>query len=543
VPGAFAQSLTGTVRDSVSRRPIPGVVVVLRDSAGGTVARNLTNERGEYRVLLRDATRSARFVRIGFEPRELPVPPDTVALTRLDLSMFALASMLRPVRVLANSHCPVRRDGAAAMGLWGQARAGLLATIVAREENPAMLRRLGFQRVMDGNSDRIDMMRVRADSADTVATTFFAPHSAQNLVRHGFSTDSMGRATFFGPDADVLLNEAFAEAYCFELRSGPRERPRQVGLRFAPAEHLRGRLDIDGTLWIDTLARALKDIEFEYVGTSRSAAPFRPGGRVSFQTMPNGVVLIDRWWLRLVSAERDTTIDPRGNLAGRLWLYADETGGELASARWRDGTEWKAPLGALRIQATNHEGRPAAGAVIALAATHYFGAADARGQVEIRDLLPGPYVVRVIDPQVAVLGIGLPTSLRFVAARDTTTLARLLVPTAKEFAIERCSAAGQKTSRGGAFAILGRVVTRKGEPVKGAKVSVATRMVIPQIDGSNLLWLKDYWTTGSDGLFQMCHDWDIRNEVVIRVHRLGAEDVDVDAQFKSDLMVARIQVP
>jgi hypothetical protein len=544
---ARAQRLAGTVRDSVSRQPIPGVVVILLDSAGATVSRRLTNEHGEYLVVLRDAMRSARFVRIGFRPEEVPIPPRAESLAGLNVTMFALPSMMQLVRVVANSRCSVRKDRAAAMGLWDQARAGLLATIVARESNPARLHRLGFERVMDGNSDRIESMRVRGDSADTAATTFFAAHTAQDLVRYGFSTDSTSAGTFFGPDADVLLNDYFAGAYCFELSSGARERPNQVGLRFVPSEHRRGRIDIDGTLWIDTLARALKDIEFKYVGMSEGAARFRPGGRISFRAMPNGVVLIDRWSLRLVSAQPDTIVNTKGTLEARNWLYADETGGELASAAWPDGLAWKAPLGALRIQAINHEGRPAEGTVVALAATHYFGIADSKGLVEIKNLLPGPYAVRIIDPQVAELGIGLPTSLKFVAARDTTSLARLLVPTAKQFAVERCMTAGQKvnynTSTGGTFAVLGRVVTPQGEPVSGAKVSVATRMMLPQGDGSNLLWLKDFWTTGSDGLFKSCHNWDLQNEIVIRVHRYGAEDVIVDGQFKSDLLVVRIPVP
>ena len=540
---ARAQGLAGTVLDSVSRRPIPGVVVILLDSTGATVARHLTNERGEYLVVLRDAMRSARFVRIGFRPGEVPIPPRAESPTRLDVTMFALPSMMQLVRVVANSRCSVRKDRAGAMGLWEQARAGLLATIVARESNPAMLHRLGFERVMDGNSDRIESMRVRGDSADTAATTFFAAHTAQDLVRYGFSTDSTSAGTFFGPDADVLLNDYFAGAYCFELSNGSRERPNQVGLRFVPSEHRRGRIDIDGTLWIDTLARALKNIEFKYVGMSEGAVRFRPGGRISFRAMSNGIVLIDRWSLRLVSAQPDTIVNAKGSLEARNWLYADETGGELAGAAWPDGIAWKAPLGALRIQAIDHEGRPAAGSVVALAATHYFGIVDSRGLVEIKNLLPGPYAVRIIDPQVAELGIGLPTSLRFVAARDTTSLARLLVPTAKQFAIERCAAAGQRTFGGGAFAVLGRVVTSRGEPVKDAKITVATRMQLPQSDGSNLVWLKDYWTTGSDGLFQSCHNWDLQNEIVIRVHRYGAADVLVDGQFKSDLMVVRIPVP
>ena len=51
--------------------------------------------------------------------------------------MAPLPNLIQAVHVIANSRCRVRKDRAEALGLWEQARAGLLATIVAREENPA----------------------------------------------------------------------------------------------------------------------------------------------------------------------------------------------------------------------------------------------------------------------------------------------------------------------------------------------------------------------------------------------------------------------
>jgi hypothetical protein len=542
---AHAQTLAGTVRDSVSRLPVPGVVVVLLDSAGGAVARNLTNERGEYSVRLLDAARRARFMRIGFEPREITIASRGRAYAAVDVTMFALPSLLQPVHVIANSLCANNKDHASAMGLWDQVRAGLLATVVARESNPARLRRLGYERVMDGNSTRIEMMRVRADSADTTATTFFAAHSARDLVRYGFSTDSGSAGTFFGPDADVLLNDYFVGAYCFDVTRAPRSRPRQVGLHFAPAEHRRNRIDIDGTMWIDTLQRALKDIEFTYVGMSAGAMRFSPGGTVSFRAMPNGVVLIDRWSLRLVSARPDTVLNPKGVLEFRNWLYADETGGELAQASWRDGTQWKAPLGALRVQAQNRNGTPAAGAVIALAATDYFGVTDAKGVVEIRELLPGPYAVRVIDPRVAALGIGLSTPLKFTAARDTTTVAKLTISNAELFVSDRCVASHQVRSvPAGSSFVLGRAILPDGSAVVGATVSFAVR---PKgaggRDAAPWQWIKQDVKTGDDGMFQACYPWTPGTEVLIRIHLGEAlDDIDVTEQFTSDLLVLKIPV-
>jgi hypothetical protein len=535
---AGAQVLAGTVRDSVARIPVPGVVVILLDSTGGTVARNLTNERGDFRVALGDAVRTLRFVRIGFTPREVPVPPRTDGTTRLDLAMFALPSLIGTVHISANSRCRVRKDRAQALGLWEQARAGLLATIVARDENPAKLVRLGFYRVMDGNSDRIERMRVESDSADATVKSYVAAHPAEDFVRLGFSTDSLATATYFGPDADVLLNDAFASAYCFELADPVRSRPNEIGLRFVPADHKKGRIDIDGTLWIDSVARELRDVEYRYLNVEAGAVRFRPGGFVSFRSMKNGVVLIDRWWIRVVSASQDT-IFSNGRLQQRDWWYAEEDGGELARAVWPDGLEWKEPLGALRLRAVTKDKKPAAGIVIGLVATHYFGTTDALGMVEIKELLPGPYAVRVIDPRIAELGIGWPTALTFVSTRDTTSVATLIVQTTESRIADRCVANHQWTVGDSLFTI-GRVVTPDGKPVRDVKVNFSVKSK----DFSDT-WLLNpvSFVTGTDGMFEFCHPFEPHTQVRYRLSRDGIVVGALEGKFTSNLLVVRMVVP
>lgn len=540
---ARAQVVVGTVQDSVSRLPIPGVVVILLDSAGGTVARRLTNERGEFRVAVSEAARGARLLRIGFTPREVPLPPRSQASTRFDVSMLALPGMIKPVRVLANSRCSARKDRADALGLWEQARAGLLATIVAREENPARMLRLGFDKVMDGNSDRIERMRVQPDSADTAVVSFVAAHPAKDFVRLGFTTDTLASGTnfggnYFGPDADVLLDDSFAGAYCFELADGGRARRGQVGLRFLPADRKKGRVDIDGTLWIDTVARELRDVEFRYLNVAAGSVGFRPGGYVSFRSMKNGVVLIDRWSIRLVSASRDTVVNAKGGLEDRDWLYAEEDGGELARATWPDGLTWKAPLGALRVHAITKDGKAAAGAVIALLATQYYGTVGANGMLEIKDLLPGPYAVRIVDPRIAELGIGLPTPLKFRAARDTTTIATLVVPTTESSIADRC-VANHKWTVGDSLFTIGRVVTPDGKPVNEAKVTFATWSPVV----GEWQWNSVYFMTGTDGLFEFCHPFAVGTEVRYRVARAGVVIGQASGTFTSGLLVVRIPVP
>ena len=144
-----AQELRGAVRDSASRRPIAGAVLLLLDSAGATLGRNITNERGEYRIALVPAIRSMRVQRIGFRPRTMMVPRVESGVANLDVSMLALPTFLEPVKVVDRLNCPKRSDAAIAFALWDQARAALLATVVAREANQAIIVRLRFDRRMD----------------------------------------------------------------------------------------------------------------------------------------------------------------------------------------------------------------------------------------------------------------------------------------------------------------------------------------------------------------------------------------------------------
>src|SRR5689334_17888126 len=87
---ASAQQLRGTVRDSTSRQGIPGVVLMLLDANGAVLGRNITNERGEFRVALSAGIQRVRFIRIGFRPREAAIPLADNGVATLDVTMRAL---------------------------------------------------------------------------------------------------------------------------------------------------------------------------------------------------------------------------------------------------------------------------------------------------------------------------------------------------------------------------------------------------------------------------------------------------------------------
>ena len=215
-----AQVLTGTVRDSASGLPVPGAVLVLLDSLDQAVGRNITNERGNYTVTRSLAMRRMRLLRIGFRPRELPIPAFTRGDARLDAFMVMIPTLLQPINVIDQPACSRRDDRVAAFALWEQARTALLATVVAREANPPELLRLHFLRQLNGR-DSVVSQSVRIDSAST-SRPFMAARAAAEFVDSGFVSDSAGTKLFSGPDADVMLDDAFVRGYCFQTSESRR---------------------------------------------------------------------------------------------------------------------------------------------------------------------------------------------------------------------------------------------------------------------------------------------------------------------------------
>jgi hypothetical protein len=501
-----AQEVRGTVRDSGSRAPIPGAVVLLMDSSGAVVARRATDRSGEFRFSASSGARQLRVLRLGFRPLLRPLAA-TESSAMLDLFLATTPVHLAPVRATARASCPARNDRAAAFAVLEQLRAALLATVISAQDNRATMTRLSFDRRLEGKDDRVASQSVRMSVVVTAQAPFGAVHGASEFVRQGFRSGSDGDYTYLGPDAETLLSDDFASGYCFFLLPPERTRPRQIGLGFEPATREIGRIDISGALWADTSTRTLHDLEFRYLGLEREVDALRPGGRVSFRQLPNGVTLIDRWALRLVSGRRFVgagTLVGTGEIVGRTpaRLFVQEMGGELARVEWPSGDAWTASLATLRLQAFAKGGEPARGVRIELLGTDYHTITDSTGSAVIQSLLPGPYAVVVREPALSPLNLPLSTSVAFVAQRDSTMVAKLRVETAEDFVRSRCARDGPLT--GGGW-ILGRVMTRDGKAVNDARWLIR--------DGSGSTLVQGGRVAG-DGLFHWCRlPFDARVEI------------------------------
>jgi hypothetical protein len=503
--GAQAQVLRGSVVDSTGRIPIIGAVVALTDSTGTSLGRMIVSDRGTFAMTIPSGATRVRVVRIGFRPRDMRLPELTGGEANLTVAMIAIPTFLEPARVAAKQ-CPRRNDSQQALGLWEQASAGLLTSVVAREQNPASLKRIAFQQQLN-DRDQAERQVVVVDSVDRTTNSYRASTNASKFIERGFSQDSAGARIFDAPDAEVLLDPSFGNGYCFRLERGRRDRPNQVGLAFASADRKEGRIDIDGVLWVDTLAKAIRDIEFLYRGIPKIIEEKRPGGTIAFTEMPNGVVFVNRWTLRLVDVPGGLTGGTR--TSGMLTLsgsVVQNGGGEVAHASWPDGTKYDAFLSALRLTVKTPAGHPAVGRWLNLLETSYQKQIDTSGIFEIPDLLPGPYRLVVREPALAPLGLdSIATGFRFTAERGKRYVANVVLPSLEDWVKDRCKE-GSRSGEIGSTLILARVMYSDGTPIPQTQYVIEAKGTPATFSDTGWTVIRRGWESDGAGLFEFCTD-------------------------------------
>ena len=438
-----AQFVRGTVTDSASRQGIAGSIVMVTGANGTVLVRTLANERGAYVVNFPAAARGIRVLHMGFRPRDVPVARSASGTIQVNVELSRLQTMLAAMNVQANGNSSARKDRAVALSLYEQARDGLLATIVAREAPSTQMKRIRFDRILNRRRNGIASQDVYIDTVVSLTAPFKAVRTAQQFIDGGYFGDSAGYPPFFAPDAETIVDDAFRDGYCFGIGDRDKARPNQVALGFERGKRTGKQIDIEGTIWLDTLNRTLASLDFRYVGLNSAEEAYKLGGYVQFREMPNGSVLIDEWSLRLLDAKKpDTVFSQRYNRPAvaieRQQIDVHETGGALVSVRWPDGSSWRAKLGTLRIEATTRDGKPAAGMLIGLIGSNYASTFDQTGETELAELMPGPYRAAVLDSTLATIAITLPTSLTFQAVRDSVHHEKIVAPTSLDYAEERC---------------------------------------------------------------------------------------------------------
>ncbi len=318
---AQAQGVRGELLDTRSGLPISREFVVLLDTAGTEVARALTDAHGHFELTAPAPGRyRLRFRLIGYRPaisEFLDLDPGTRHEERLETA--PLQRTLDPIFVEGSAHCRTRDEaGAAARALW-EAAHDALAGVVWTEGQLHRYEVELFTRLLSRGANRVRREHTARQSGLQAAAFLSAP--ARQLVDSGFIVAHGDSAVFYGPDAQVLLSDAFAGAYCFAVRSGTRSRQGRLALMFRPS----GRSSvstIEGELWIDPAGAGLERLEFRYQPVGRL-----PGGSgfVDFARLSSGAWIVESWTIRM--EER------RGR---RLTGYR-EIGGRVTSVRAMNG--------------------------------------------------------------------------------------------------------------------------------------------------------------------------------------------------------------
>jgi hypothetical protein len=410
VPGQ-AQRVSGIVRDSASGGELPGAVVILTSAQNETLARTLSNAAGRYSLPLTPPAARLRVLRLGYRPqtRDLPAGRAAGNIT-LDVSLFAVPTLLSGVSVVAQSSCPRADDSQSAAALWDQARSALLASVVAREAKPARVTNLTYERALLPADSQVVYQNARIRTGRSTRS-FVAARAPSEMNRSGYTEMGPAGLRFDIPDAEVLLDDSFAATHCFHVSRDEGAHAGEVGLAFEPAPHRDELVDVRGVLWFEPKAPALRSLTFRYTHLEPTAMDAGAGGTLHFQTMSNGVVVISDWMVMLPALEqtrgsrRSLEVGANGSFQPRSRRQATtrvaqlrETGGVLLKAVWPDSVEWDASLGSLSGRVlTEGTTTPLPRVLVTLAGSTDTVLTDERGRFQISPVLDGRYTLKAVD--------------------------------------------------------------------------------------------------------------------------------------------------
>ena len=490
-----AQVARGLVRDSAAAVALPGTVVIVLDSASLSMMRTITDSSGRFSVAHSALGRAdrLRILHIGYRPREVRM--ERADTDSINISLVRIPTLLSEVRVAERAICPDRSDAntTGAWQLWDQARAGLLATVVAGAANPVTATTLVYQR----RTAPYDGL-IRRQSVDVRAGSAARPFSALEPIRlaeHGYlDEDSTGR-TFHGLDADVLLDPSFVSTHCFGVvtadapptNTPSRRRARRIGVAFSPTPDRDTVVDVRGVVWFDTdsIKVALSELEFQYTALEPAAMRAAVGGQIGFRTLANGVTFVERWTLRLPVLTANAGAEPN-NLAsvgpGRTRRMADrrarvteieEAGGVVTEAKWKDGTAWRAALTGLTGTVLESGAQsPVPGALVRVAGGPST-VANRYGEFMIAPLLPGRYTIEIADTTLNAFADMRRTTQEIEVGRDQLVRMTTRVASATGAVAEACKSRRAAVGAVGAATDMRLVAGRL--LVSGAEVPITLR--------------------------------------------------------------------
>jgi hypothetical protein len=456
-----AQTVRGTLTTPASGAPVSGAVVVLVDTTGVVVARALSNEQGEYRLVARTSgSYRVRTLRIGFRPQTSAfVRLLRGEVTDLPISVASIAVSLDTVRVASKSACRAKGDTVVSTyTTWEQVRTALTAAQVTSRSEEISASVVTYERAMNPTFGRIRRQSIAFSPGFRGRAWRSTP--LDTVRRFGYVVpDVTGRITYLAPDLDLLMSSEFLEDHCFRLaRESNAER---LGIDFEPTKERSHVAEISGTVWVDRASAELRTLEYRYVNLSVAETNARPGGEMKFVRFQNGAWAVENWSIRMpVLEETYEALSGTSRTQQKATRLSEirVAGGELVTVTRGDDTLWRrAPmvLNARVVDSVSERG--ISGARLLLRGTSLFGKTDGAGRVSIEGVLPGDYSVDVTTPSLDSVEAIHSTEISFT---DSKTSAVVLVPNASAVAAQYC---GVKAGSSAATGLAMGAVTLRGD--------------------------------------------------------------------------------
>lgn len=512
---AAGQVVRGVVVEEASGRGLPGVVVVLLDSAGNRLSGVLVGDDGRFAVRAMAAGRYAlRAERIGYRA-DTPTAVTLGAGQTVELRLVTrpVPVVLGAVRVTGKSPCVAgASDGREVSEVWEETRKALFATDLTQQQELFSARVSRFERTLDARTGRVTNLQTR--EARAVTRSPFVSETAARLSANGYVRQNATESVFYAPDAAVLLSNEFLRDHCFRLRAGEGKREGLIGLAFEPVKG-RDKPDILGTLWIDEKSAELRDLEFAYRGVEnlpRESKSEDFGGHIEFHRMPTGAWIVERWIIRMPlladrgKLAREPLVIPGSapSRADRIQLAGiHEEGGEVletvARGARRELTTEVASVRGVVFDSTRMA--PLKDARVFLDGTQFSTRSTSDGSFLIEKVPPATYSISVIHPRFDSLGVVAP-AMSIELRPNEESSARLAGPSSSTIFARECNAEERAV---GNAALRGHV--RDGvssEPVIDARITLSWRSLQPTASTPGVMERTLSTTTDSAGRYRFC---------------------------------------
>jgi len=293
---------------------VEGVLVLALDSVNALQATRITGSDGTFLLTLPfGGAWTVRAERIGFGIGERKVFLNQGDTLELNIQLDIAPVPVEGLEVAPGPRCPNASASPGVAKLWMEARQVL--TSVAQVESQGTSRFQVTIRRRDYRPGGFGPEFIANESEDTVTTSGAVPMqsaSPEYLVREGFIVAEDDTASYYAPDANVLLSDEFLTTHCFLRRDHPND-DRYVGLGFEPTNP--SRLDIRGTFWLPSDPGGFPYIEFEWTthpwvlmevtspGTLNPTIEpanldSRVGGQVDLSFLSEVGWIVHKWWMR-----------------------------------------------------------------------------------------------------------------------------------------------------------------------------------------------------------------------------------------------------